>query len=87
MLWCTSMPCLLPADDEIPIGHYGNSNVGRTKTVYRSGLKHRYGSRMQTISGLHYNFSLPAAAWPALQAADGHRGRRGRASQRRPTSR
>jgi hypothetical protein len=22
MLWCTSMPCLLPSDDEIPIGHY-----------------------------------------------------------------
>ena len=74
VLWCTSMPCLLPADDDIPIGRYGTSNIGRTKTVYRVGLKHRYGSRMQTISGLHYNFSLPPAAWPALPRADGHAG-------------
>ena len=74
VLWATSMPCLLPADDEIPIGQYGSSNIGRAKTVYRIGLKHRYGSRMQTISGLHYNFSLPAEAWPDLQAADGDRG-------------
>src|SRR3990172_3916841 len=25
---------------------------------------------MQTISGVHYNFSMPEAAWPALQRAD-----------------
>ena len=25
------------------------------------GLSHRYGRRMQTISGIHYNFSLPDA--------------------------
>lgn len=74
VMWCTSMPCCLPADEDIPIGQYGTSNIGRTKTVYRVGLKHRYGSRMQTISGLHYNFSLPPAAWTALQAADGHDG-------------
>jgi len=59
LLWCASMPCRLPADDAIPLGRYGNSNVGRTKHVYRAGLSHRYGSRMQTISGIHYNFSLP----------------------------
>ena len=29
---------------------------------------------MQTISGLHYNFSLPPDAWSDLQRADGHRG-------------
>ena len=74
MLWCASMPCSLPADDDIPIGQYGSSNVGRTKTVYRYGLAHRYGRRMQTISGIHYNFSLPEAAWPLLQRADGHSG-------------
>ncbi|MBS0336493.1 MAG: glutamate--cysteine ligase [Proteobacteria bacterium] len=64
MMWCASMPCGLPGDDVIPIGRYGNSNVGRAKTVYRIGLSHRYGRRMQTISGIHYNFSLPAAAEP-----------------------
>jgi glutamate--cysteine ligase len=59
LLWCSSMPCNLPDDDEIPIGRYGSSNVGRMKTVYRTGLSYRYGRRMQTISGIHYNFSLP----------------------------
>ena len=58
-LWVSSMPCVLPVDDEIPIGQYGTSNIGRAKTVYRTGLSHRYGRRMQTISGIHYNWSLP----------------------------
>jgi glutamate--cysteine ligase len=62
VLWCASMPCSLPADDAIPIGRYGSSNVGQAKSVYRTGLAHRYGRRMQTISGIHYNFSLPRAA-------------------------
>src|ERR1700704_1541104 len=59
LLWAASMPCRLPADDKIPLGRYGSSNVGRAKSVYRMGLSHRYGRRMQTISGIHYNFSLP----------------------------
>jgi glutamate--cysteine ligase len=67
LLWCASMPCNLPADDAIPIAKYGTSNMGRAKTVYRLGLAHRYGRRMQTISGIHYNFSLPASAWPELR--------------------
>jgi glutamate--cysteine ligase len=64
MMWCASMPCGLPADDAIPLGRYGSSNVGRMKTVYRTGLSHRYGRRMQMISGIHYNFSLPDTIWP-----------------------
>src|SRR5512141_3430436 len=64
MLWCASMPCGLPEDQVIPIAQYGRSNVGRAKTVYRTGLAHRYGRRMQLISGVHYNFSLPDDAWP-----------------------
>jgi glutamate--cysteine ligase len=59
MLWVGSMPCNLPADETIPIGRYGSSNVGRAKSVYRMGLAHRYGRRMQTISGIHYNWSMP----------------------------
>ena len=58
-LWVSSMPCGLPADDLIPLGQFGTSNVGQSKTVYRRGLGHRYGRRMQTISGIHYNWSLP----------------------------
>jgi len=59
MLWVGSMPCGLPTDETIPIGVYGSSNVGRAKSVYRMGLGHRYGRRMQTISGIHYNWSMP----------------------------
>ena len=59
LLWVSSMPCCLPKDDAIPLGQYGSSNVGRAKTVYRSGLGYRYGRRMQTISGIHYNWSMP----------------------------
>ncbi|HSV82288.1 MAG TPA: glutamate--cysteine ligase [Ramlibacter sp.] len=62
MLWVSSMPCVLPADENIPIGRYGASNVGRAKSVYRMGLAHRYGRRMQTISGIHYNWSLPGVS-------------------------
>jgi glutamate--cysteine ligase len=36
--------------------------VGRAKSVYRMGLSHRYGRRMQTISGIHYNWSLPGVS-------------------------
>jgi glutamate--cysteine ligase len=59
MLWVSSMPCDLPTDETIPIARFGSSNVGRAKSVYRMGLSHRYGRRMQTISGIHYNWSLP----------------------------
>ena len=59
VLWVGSMPCGLPVAEAIPIGIYGWSNVGRAKSVYRMGLGHRYGRRMQTISGIHYNWSMP----------------------------
>lgn len=61
-LWVSSMPCCLPEDGEIPIGRYGSSNVGQAKMVYRTGLGHRYGRRMQTISGIHYNWSMPGVS-------------------------
>jgi glutamate--cysteine ligase len=62
MLWVASMPCGLPTDETIPLGRYGSSNVGRAKSVYRMGLGHRYGRRMQTISGIHYNWSMPGVS-------------------------
>jgi glutamate--cysteine ligase len=68
LLWASSMPCNLPGDDAIPIGRYGTSNVGRAKSVYRAGLSYRYGRRMQTISGIHYNFSLPGVGSDAYFA-------------------
>ena len=62
-LWVNSMPCILHGEDSIPIARYGNSNAGRMKTVYRTGLAHRYGRLMQTISGIHFNFSLSDDFW------------------------
>ena len=65
-LWVSSMPCMLGANDNIPVGRYGTSNIGKMKTVYRLGLGQRYGRLMQTIAGIHYNFSLPDEFWAHL---------------------
>jgi glutamate--cysteine ligase len=64
LLWPASMPCDLPADEQIPIAQYGSSNLGRLKTVYRQGLGYRYGRAMQAIAGVHFNYSLPVSFWP-----------------------
>lgn len=67
-LWPLSMPCMLDDDEEkIPLAQYGNSNIGLFKTLYRYGLGIRYGRRMQTISGVHYNLSFPDQLFIALQ--------------------
>lgn len=58
-MWPMSMPCFINKEEDIVLAQYGSSNVGRFKTLYREGLKNRYGALMQTISGVHYNFSLP----------------------------
>jgi glutamate--cysteine ligase len=64
LLWATSMPCRIPEDAGIPLAYYGESNIGRMKTIYRNGLGHRYGRSMQTIAGVHFNYSLPTTFWP-----------------------
>ena len=67
-LWPLSMPCMLDdAEESIRLAQYGTSNVGRFKTLYRHGLGVRYGRRMQTISGVHYNLSFPDQVFEALQ--------------------
>ncbi|MFZ4479950.1 MAG: glutamate--cysteine ligase [Rhodoferax sp.] len=66
-MWASSMPCALGDDQDIPIADYGSSNAARFKYVYREGLSLRYGRKMQTIAGAHYNWSLPADFWLALQ--------------------
>ena len=64
-MWPLSMPCYIAEGQDIELAQYGTSNTGRFKTLYREGLKNRYGALMQTISGVHYNFSLPMAFWQA----------------------
>jgi len=71
LLWVNSMPCLMSSDDNILLAQFGSSNVGKMKTVYRNGLAHRYGKRMQTISGIHFNYSTPSGFWRLLHRLDG----------------
>ena len=73
LLWSSSMPCIVSGDAGIPVARYGQSNVGRMKTVYRYGLGHRYGRLMQAIAGVHYNFSMPEAYWARAHAIDAAR--------------
>lgn len=65
-LWSLSMPCYINDEDDIQIAHFGESNIGKMKQLYRVGLKHRYGSMMQVISGVHFNFSFPKSFWQTL---------------------
>lgn len=67
-LWSLSMPCMLDREENnIPLAQYGSSNIGKFKTLYRHGLGIRYGRRMQTISGVHYNVSFPDQLFEQLQ--------------------
>ncbi len=66
MLLTTSMPCGINGDESIRIAEYGLSNIGQMKHVYRKGLWFRYGRTMQSIAGIHFNYSAPEALWPAL---------------------
>ncbi|MDH3978126.1 MAG: glutamate--cysteine ligase [Gammaproteobacteria bacterium] len=68
ILWPMSMPCRLHSDDDVPIAKYGTSNIGQMKTVYRRGLAHRYGRKMQAIAGIHFNYSLPDSFWEIFQS-------------------
>ena len=68
-LWAGSMPCRLDGEESIRIAEYGDSNIGQLKHVYRQGLGVRYGRVMQSIAGLHFNFSLSDAFWTDLHAA------------------
>jgi glutamate--cysteine ligase len=67
LLWATSMPCAIDGDASIPLAQFGNSNVGKMKTVYRHGLGVRYGRIMQAISGVHFNYSFSPKLWGVLQ--------------------
>jgi glutamate--cysteine ligase len=67
LIWAGSMPCHIPDPASIPIARFGSSNIGQLKHIYRVGLSYRYGKMMQTIAGIHYNFSLPDDFWRAFQ--------------------
>lgn len=66
LLWVASMPCILAKDEAIPVAQYGSSNVAKMKTAYRLGLGSRYGRAMQTIAGIHFNFSFSDSFFTAI---------------------
>ena len=67
ILWNFSMPCAFNDPEEIRIAEYGTSNSGMLKHVYRKGLSLRYGSIMQCVSGIHFNFSVTTDSWRAIE--------------------
>ncbi|MGI9537918.1 MAG: glutamate--cysteine ligase [Desulfocapsaceae bacterium] len=67
LIWASSMPCRIEDSSSIPIAQFGTSNIGQMKHIYRVGLMHRYGKMMQSIAGIHYNFSLPDDFWNGYQ--------------------
>lgn len=71
LLWPMSMPCFIGEPDEITLAQFGESNIGKMKTLYREGLKNRYGSMMQAIAGVHFNMSFPHSLWHSLKQIKG----------------
>jgi len=69
-IWPSSIPCKIEHEDFIRLADYGTSNSGLLKTLYRSGLSYRYGSMMQTVSGIHYNFSFNDAFFESLRGEE-----------------
>ena len=67
-LWPFSIPPQIFSDNDIPIAEFGSSNLGLFKNLYRKGLSNRYGRKMQSISGIHYNYSLPEELWPIISS-------------------
>lgn len=70
-LLATSMPCGINGDESIPIAKFGESNIGQMKHIYRKGLWRRYGRTMQSIAGVHFNYSVPENLWPVLHQLEG----------------
>ncbi|GAA6134651.1 glutamate--cysteine ligase [Oceaniserpentilla sp. 4NH20-0058] len=70
-IWPASMPGVIEDELDVPIAYYGTSNTGTLKHVYRHGLWHRYGRKMQCIAGLHYNFSVSQELWGFLAEQQG----------------
>lgn len=65
-LWLYSMPPLCEAS-EIKLAYQESTDAsGQEKYLYRKGLCQRYGKMMQTISGIHYNFSFDPRLFPLL---------------------
>ncbi|MBO1996983.1 hypothetical protein J4714_14210 [Staphylococcus epidermidis] len=62
LMWNSSMPRRLPTDETIPLGRYGSSHSAAPRACTAWVGPPLCGRRMQTISGIHYNWSLPGVS-------------------------
>tara|TARA_B100000427_G_scaffold197193_1_gene163852 strand:+ start:239 stop:1798 length:1560 start_codon:yes stop_codon:yes gene_type:complete len=72
IIWPLSIPPSLNSEADIPIAEFGSSHEGIFKHIYRKGLACRYGTAMQSISGFHFNYSLPDEIWSYFDYKDDH---------------
>lgn len=70
LLWPSSNPPILPAEEDIPIAEYKTPDSPDRK--YREHLAKGYGKKIQLLSGIHYNFSFPEALIDGLYAEISH---------------
>ena len=70
--WPASMPCIIRGQTEINIAKYGKSNAAKMKEIYRKGLANRYGSAMQVVAGIHFNYSFSDDFWQNYQKITGN---------------
>ena len=71
LLWPFSIPPPNISEKDIRIATYGSSNVAQFKNLYRQGLSKRYGKNMQTIAGIHYNYSFPDELFKEITQING----------------
>ena len=72
---CCGLPACRACSDRTircPIAHLRRSRTSAApSTSIACGLGARYGRLMQTISGIHYNFSIPDALWSVIAQIQG----------------
>lgn len=78
-LWSPSMPCTLPAEEDIPIAEYGSSNIGKLKHVYRKG-----GPALRPHHAVHRRYPLQLLAARSAVATAARCRRRQRERPRLP---
>ena len=69
-LWPFSIPARTENSQEVAVAYYGQSNTAQYKRIYRNGLAERYGKTMQTISGIHFNYSFNQEFWNFFKLKD-----------------
>lgn len=62
-LWPCSCPSQIKDVASVKLAHFGFTEEGYQKWLYRKGLCYRYGKKMQLLSGIHYSYSFSENFW------------------------